>query len=337
MIQFNTDLEGPLTKNDNAFELCSHFLERGDKFFNLISGYDDVLGEVIKRKDYEPGGTLRLILPFFKAYGLTDEDIRIYSEENLDLMPGAKDVLELLRADKIPCFIIGSGYQHYMRATCKALDFPFENTYCTKVNIDEYQISKVEQKELRSLYKEIISMSVIKIPPGATSLKDFSREDQETIERLEEIFWEKISRMEAGRFLREVKVIGGRGKVEAIRDSMCRTGLDINKLIYIGDSITDAEALAFVKREGGVAIAFNGNRYALRYAEIACLSESTWPLYAIAKTFQQGGKQKLLDLIKKGTLSTEGTKLTTTIDEQVIEESKALRERLRGEQVGALG
>ena len=33
---FITDCEGPLTLNDNAFELCAHFIEDGDELFKIL-------------------------------------------------------------------------------------------------------------------------------------------------------------------------------------------------------------------------------------------------------------------------------------------------------------
>ena len=72
---FVTDCEGPISKNDNAFELAAHFIPDGDRFFANISKYDDVLADVVKKEDYKAGDTLRLILPFLKAYGANDKRI----------------------------------------------------------------------------------------------------------------------------------------------------------------------------------------------------------------------------------------------------------------------
>ena len=66
---FITDCEGPISKNDNAFELTCHFIPDGDRFFTLISRYDDIQADIVKRPGYKPGDTLKLILPFLKAYG----------------------------------------------------------------------------------------------------------------------------------------------------------------------------------------------------------------------------------------------------------------------------
>ena len=86
---FVSDCEGPISLNDNAFELSTHFIGDGDKFFKIISRYDDVLADVLKRQGYNAGGTLKLILPFLKAYGATNQNIIEFSNGNVHLISGA--------------------------------------------------------------------------------------------------------------------------------------------------------------------------------------------------------------------------------------------------------
>lgn len=61
---FITDCEGPLTLNDNAFELCAYFIENGGELFKILSLYDDYLVDEVKKDNYKAGNTLKLILPF---------------------------------------------------------------------------------------------------------------------------------------------------------------------------------------------------------------------------------------------------------------------------------
>ena len=76
---FVSDCEGPIIKNDNAFELAENFIPNGDKLFANISKYDDVLADIIHKPGYSAGSTLKLILPFFKAYGITDSQMEEFS------------------------------------------------------------------------------------------------------------------------------------------------------------------------------------------------------------------------------------------------------------------
>ena len=94
---FITDCEGPISKNDNAFELTSHFIPNGNRLFTLISKYDDILADIVKRPGYKAGDTLKLILPFLKAYGVTNQAILEYSSKNVLLVPGAKEMLHFVK------------------------------------------------------------------------------------------------------------------------------------------------------------------------------------------------------------------------------------------------
>ena len=183
---FVTDCEGPISKNDNAFELTSSLVPNGDSFFALVSKYDDVLADVVKKPGYKAGDTLRLILPFLKAFGATDKKIRDFSARNVLLVPGAKNTLTFVR-NLMPSFIVSTSYEHYISALCTLTGFPFENTYCTRLNMDKYHLSDEEIRRLKELGKELVSLHMITIPKNATSVTEFSKRDQETVERLDEI------------------------------------------------------------------------------------------------------------------------------------------------------
>ena len=49
---FITDCEGPLTLNDNAYELADEFIDDGGKLFKIISRFDDYLVDDVKLENY---------------------------------------------------------------------------------------------------------------------------------------------------------------------------------------------------------------------------------------------------------------------------------------------
>ena len=176
---FISDCEGPISKNDNAFELTKHFIPGGSHFFALISKYDDVLADVIRRPQYRAGYTLKLITPFLKAYGATNKAIEKYSAENIRLIKGARTMLNYLKT-LVPSFIISTSYNQYISSLCSVIDFPYENAYCTNLDLDKHTISKEEEQQLRCLREEITSYSMIEIPEEATALEHLSHTDQKT-------------------------------------------------------------------------------------------------------------------------------------------------------------
>jgi energy-converting hydrogenase A subunit R len=356
---FVSDCEGPISKNDNAFELTSRFVPDGDKLFTVVSRYDDVLAEVVRKTGYEAGGTLKLVLPFLKAYGVTDQKMREFSAEHLVCIPGIRDTLQHVRG-LAPAFIVSASYEHYLRTLCEVLEFPFENTYCTRVCMDKYGVRENEREELKRTAKEIAQMPVFEIPSDAESLDDLPREDEKTVRRLDEIFWKKIAEMEIGRIYCDVIPVGGGEKAEAIKDIVHELGVAVADVMYVGDSITDDEAFNLVERKRGLTVSFNGNQYAVRDAEIAVLSEDSIVTAVIADVFLRLGKPEALSLVKswnrkaleKSSISQsllsrlfklypdrlpKARIVTDQNMETLAEESSGFRNKVRGEAIGRLG
>jgi len=356
---FISDCEGPISKNDNAFEVTAHFVPNGERLFALVSKYDDVLADVVKWQGYSAGGTLKLILPFLKAYGVTDKQINDFSARNLVLIAGSQPTLQHVQAIAY-AFIVSTSYEHYIRALCNALAFPFKNTYCTKVSIDKYQLAQQEKTQLREIACEIAKMPMVTIPPTAKSVKDFSSADQETLSRLDDIFWKEIASMPIGKIFSEVTTVGGEQKAEAIRDVAKKLGAPLEDVMYVGDSITDAEAFKLVKDNGGLTVAFNGNQYAVKNAEVAVLSENNTATAVIADLFCKLGKRETLqalrnwnrDALSKSAVNPQLLNRLFTLHSAVlpkiqivtpenmdtlVKESSEFRKKVRGEAIGRLG
>jgi energy-converting hydrogenase A subunit R len=304
---FISDCEGPISKNDNAFEITSNFVPNGDKLFTVISKYDDVLAEILKKPKYKAGDTLKLILPFLKAYDVTDSKMREFSAKSLLLITNVKDMLLHVR-NVAYAFIVSTSYQHYIETLCQALNFPYENTYCTKLCLDKYFITEKEKSRLKELAIEIAEMPLIEIPSKAKSLSDFSKKDQELIDRLDEIFWNTITKMTIGKIFSEVNPVGGREKAEAVKDAAKKVSARLADVMYVGDSITDVEAFRLVKENGGLAVSFNGNEYAIKNAEIVILSENSIATAIIAEVFGKFGKEQTLKVVENW--SREGLRKT---------------------------
>lgn len=351
MPQVNLDCEGPLTLNDNAFELCEAFIPNGGKFFALVSKYDDYLADIEKRPGYKAGDTLKLVLPFLKAYGVTHEIMREFSRKTLKVLPKAVEFLRFAK-DNWPTFIISTSYCPYLEALCEITSFPMENVFCTQVKIDQVRLSSKEEKLLQEIAQEIASLPMIELPKEAQKLSDLSRESQEVIARLERIFWEILPETKAGRFLEEVNPIGGSEKARAVAQSLEMTGLSAEEVLYVGDSITDVEAFQLVKEAQGGTVSFNGNRYALRKAEFYALAPQAAALACLALTFAFDGREALLKEAQSPLFAgcerlPEGLKTYAQdfrfglIDaedfEKLVAESETFRKKVRGEAVGALG
>jgi len=333
---FISDCEGPVSINDNAFELAGHFIENGEKFFTVVSKYDDILAEN-KREGYHAGGTLKLIVPFLKAYGATNEDIIEFSK--VHLVPGAKEMLNFVN-NTMPSFIVSTSYKQYIQALCDLTGFPFENTYSTNLNIDKYPITPSDREKIVEFRKAII--------------------ENPDFEILDKIFWDEILKLSVHEMMKNVNPVGGEGKKKAVLDIVSKYGFKEPDIMYVGDSITDVEALKFVKEHGGLAISFNGNEYAVKSAEIAVMADNTVIISIIADLFNKSGKLEVINFIKsymdnpedalnkyavnkglkeiiKHTNLPKIAVITRENYERVVNESKTFRNIVRGEAIGALG
>ncbi len=354
-----SDCEGPISKNDNAYELAANFIPNGDTFFCNVSKYDDVLADVLRKPGYYSGSTLRLILPFLKAYDVTDQQMEDFSADNIILIAGTRATLKHIQSIAADAYIVSTSYEHYIKALCKAVDFPYKNTYCTKVSLDKTAITPQEKDLLRARAQEISQMPLITIPADAKSLEDFNAKDQALIKRLDEIFWVEIPKMFVGKFLTDVVTVGGEQKAESIRDVVKRLNVSLEGVMYVGDSITDVEAFQLVRENGGLAVSFNGNSYAVKNADVAVVSESNLVTAVIADIFCRLGRSEALKAVKSWSPATlEATGVDAELLKQafrrsnvlpkvqivtnenmnsIVTESSEFRKKVRGVAIGRLG
>jgi energy-converting hydrogenase A subunit R len=356
---FISDCEGPISINDNAFETLSHFVPEGDKLFRVVSRYDDALADVVKRQGYNAGDTVKLVLPFLKAYDVTDQEIKQFSARSLVLIANVKDSLQYVRSIA-PAYIVSTSYEHYIKALCQALEFPFKNTYCTTLSLDKYRITPEEKTRLKDVGHEIAQMPVFEIPAETKNLKDLPEKARTTIRRLDEIFWKNIARMGIGKIYSDVNPVGGSEKAEAIKDVVDKLRVTLADVMYVGDSITDEEAFKFVKASGGLAVSFNGNQYAVKNAEIALLSTDSMTTGVIADVFIRLGKRETITVVANWSSETlrkspvtenllnrflklhphglpKAKIITRENMEDLAKESSEFRKKIRGEVVGRLG
>lgn len=295
--QFIGTCRGLVSNNDNAFQLCEHFIPSGGQLFSVISRYDDIQSYVFNRENYKAGDTLKLILPFLSAYGATDSSILNFSRDNLDLVPGAAKTMRYLNS-LMPSFIVTNAYEHHMMAVCDEIPFPLSNVYCTQMQIDVVEIDDGEKKEIQDLAAEIAAMPVPEIPAAAVGISDFSSQDQDIISRLDEIFWDYMLTMDAQDLISLVNPIGGNEKAYSVLDVRRKTMIDLDETMYVGGGITDFQAMDLVRDSGGLSLSFNGNAYAVRESCVAVMSPDAVVVSVLAAAFYNGGMEAVADLLE---------------------------------------
>lgn len=343
---FITDCEGPLTLNDNAYELSAHFIENGSELFKVLSLYDDYLADIVKKENYKVGNTLKFILPFFVCENLKNQDIVDFSQRNIYAIKDSKFLLKYLKK-AMNTYIVSTSYGQYIEALSNYMDFPFENTFYTKVDVDALTLNDEEMEKITKFKQEILS-------------------DPENYELFDEIFYSEIPKMGIYEAIEAINVVGGEGKKEAIDEIIERDNINTAEILYIGDSITDVEPLDFARKNNGISISFNGNEYPLKVAEIAIVSPSAIATCVIANIYAKDDKQTVLrfiddynalgnleELLEKYDVDLEIKNrffdvfsngeypIIKIIDEDnfddILKVSKDMRNNIRGQDIGELG
>jgi predicted HAD superfamily phosphohydrolase len=341
-----TDCEGPLTKNDNAQEIAERFIPEGAELFARLSRYDDFLADVACRPGYNAGDTLRLLPPFLKAFEVSDEDVESFSAEGVLLVPGTLKTLERVLA-LMPAFIISTSYTPYLKALCELSGFPFEDVRCTELTLDAWATPAAEKAWLRDEAGRVLARPVIEIPEGARSADDLSDADRDTVEALDRLFWRDMAGRVSGELLAAVRPVGGGMKLAALEAIVAARDVAGEDVMYVGDSITDAPALAAVKTWGGVSLSFNGNGYALAAAEFAAASPDAEVQARLARAFADGGRDGVAAAVRAWPRPETGVRPTGRARARVgfvaeepdalAEASAAMRRSVRGERVARLG
>ena len=374
---FITDCEGPLTLNDNAYELADEFIEDGGKLFKIISRFDDYLVEDVKLENYHAGDTLKLIVPFYKLAGLTNEKMIKFSRENIYLVDGSDDTLRFAN-ELIDSFIVSTSYGQYIEALCNYIDFPFQNTYHTQLDVDGATNFNSFDKKLDNVSSTTNNSQTIvgdKSPKFIEELKkvdefrkiilEHGEENEDDFNVLYDIFFNEFPKLEINKYIESVKTVGGKGKQIAVEDIVERFGLESGSIIYMGDSITDVEPLQYARDNGGLSVSFNGNEYPLNVAEIAVISDHTIVSSILIDLHSRFDKDYVLDFIR--TYSEKGPDdafADFEVDYSLIEEfekvfhnknapiieiitdenrdyllrlSKEMRNGIRGKDIGGLG
>ncbi|NIP35391.1 MAG: hypothetical protein GWN18_10560, partial [Thermoplasmata archaeon] len=217
-------------KNDNAAEMCASIMPEGDEFFRRVSLYDDYLAEVVNMPGYRAGDTLRLILPFMMAHGLSQERMASFSSRGILVVPDAGEVLHEIAAEG-PAYIISTSYCQYVHAVCSAIGFPRAQTFCTRVNLSDYAIPDGEVAQVKRLAARVLARDPIEIPALASGPEDLSSEDQATVADLDEIFWDLMPELSVYSIVEEVSPVGGPEKATSIERAARKEDVAMNQVV----------------------------------------------------------------------------------------------------------
>jgi len=278
------DLEGPLSPQDNAYEVM-HLIKDGSSLFEVLSRYDDYLA-LRNTPEYEPGDTLKLIVPFLLVNGVKERDI-VKVSKRAKLVRGAKELIKWLQDDMWNVNVISTSYEQHAYNIASQLGIERKKVYCTRFPLDSFYdlLDDAETEWISEIQNEILSFC---------SCDDENVGIEKLAARLNKFFFEKVPNTRINEIFERVSVVGGKRKVEALMSVI--GSAQAKQTTAIGDSITDYKMLQRLRSAGGLSVAFNGNMYSLPHANIGIACVDIRPLYLLLKEFRAGGVNSAFDV-----------------------------------------
>ncbi|RJO62177.1 MAG: hypothetical protein C4542_04470 [Dehalococcoidia bacterium] len=288
------DLEGPLSPQDNAYDLMK-LIPQGGSLFELISRYDDLL-TMDAREDYEPGDTLALIVPFLLLHKIQEADISTLAH-HASRTQGAGELIRDLKTQGWQIFCISTTYEQYAHHIAGGLGISIEHVASTPFPLDKFnqELSKEDIVLLQRAEEEFLKLSQ-------------STDDHLIKSKLDDFFWGRLPQTPMGKLIRSVKPVGGQRKVEALTRFSLENSQPFEGWVVVADSITDFKMLKAVNQAGGLAIGFNANQYALPYATMSLASTHLSDLAPILGTWRSCGRGEVEKLVKETVIEADSNR-----------------------------
>jgi predicted HAD superfamily phosphohydrolase len=176
-----------------------------------------------------------------------------------------------------------------MDELAKHLGLEPANMYSTRVSFDGHAMGEREQKMFAGL-----TNAFLQLPPITWNEAGVvSPDGQFAVDSLKAFLFERLSTLSVNQWLKSIHLMSGAARAEAVLEISKNTNTALEDMIYVGNSITDVNALSLVRERGGLSISFNGSKPAVLNAEYIVVSKDTGILKEIALAFCQSGKKDI--------------------------------------------
>ena len=339
---FVTDCEGPLTRNDNAMEVTAAFVPDGAELFARLSRYDDFLADVLHKPGYNAGDTLRLIVPFLLAYGVGDRDVEEYSADTVLVVPGARDLLRDVAAR--PALVhhldvvlaLRAGALPRDRVSLRAV--PLHQARPRRLASDRRR-GRLAARPRRSDPRHSPSSSCPRRRARRPTCRPPTAPPSPPSTACSGSRWAPRAGAAPTSSPPCARSAAASSSAPCARSPPAGAST-LADVMYVGDSITDVPPFTAVREAGGVALSFNGNRYALAAAELAAAAADTGPTRELALAFADGGREAVLAAIASGRRPPSRCRRSACSPKPaaaLAHASAYARSHVRGERVARLG
>lgn len=307
-----TDGEGPLVLKDLARDIANKRIS--PIYFDALSMWVAYVSEQPSPK-LRPGDTLSLIVPHLLAHNVTDEDLESESER-ARIAHGVKDYLSSLKSEGWEVRVISTTYTHLWRDVSKRLGISRSEIACTRLNLGVLQehFGSSGFLQLADQTEQFIDRNEQKIREALNAFRGglpleavFATDPMKKVSyELEHFYFTQLP--DLGFLpLKEIPVVNGHRKVEAVFKFANELGFgEYNDIVYVGDSITDDLTLEFIRENRGLAIALNGDEFAIRNANVAVALDDRRNLKPLLDAWANAGMKGVQSFIEGQPKSTSG-------------------------------
>ena len=291
---------GVLSSNDPIKDLCKQTIRRGEQFYEVVNRYHDISTNALGRLDDKYGTAVKMMIPFLKAFGMTDFTAYSEAERNMTLIPYADSCLMYMNS-LLPTFINTGVLEHHVMALCDMTGFPTTNVNCTKVEFDSVDSDRQECRTLRDFANAISSLRVPKTKYVFKEGEVLSDDDATIVNRLDEIFLDEIPKMQIYEDFKEVASIGTREKSYTALDIRRNTSIEFDSTAYVGSSMTDHLTMDLVRESSGLSISFNGCESAVRNCNVAIMCNDAIAYTVLVTEFYDKGIESVYEMVDNWT------------------------------------
>ena len=285
-----------LTRSNHVRDLCARFIKNGGRLYDVLSRYDTLALYALGRDSANAGSVNRMVVPFLKAGGITDEAAYNFCKSTTVLMPDADRVMRYI-SSQMPAFISSEAYDHHLMELGESIGIPFSNISCNIFSFDSLKVSRQDAKVLRSIASTIINARITDEMYSVTQSPYLNKFDSKLVDMVDDEFVKKISKMDFMDQLKSDVKVAGNEKAYSVLELCRKKEIDTGSTIIVGSDESDYPAMDLVRDSDGLSISFNGTEYAVRGSNVAILDENPITVAVFSMEFYNGGIESVYDMI----------------------------------------
>ena len=285
-----TRCEGPITLNDNAYDLAQAYIPDGDKLFANLGKFEEYLAYIERTEADQYGSSLRYILPFLKVAGVTDSAVKGFCRQRMVLTKGAVEAIGEIK-ENMDVYVVGTSFCQCLESVVQDLGLEETHAFSTKVSFDAYEMAEREQMIFTGLLGALSQLPLI----SWDKARVVAPEAQFSIDSLKTFLQERLPSLSVYRWIKDTTPIGPKERADLVRRIAGEKGVHLKDVAYVGSDASDAVALSLVREHGGLSISFNGDRDTALNAEFLVVSHDAAILKEMMRVFCKSGKDDILE------------------------------------------